>query len=44
LPWTANAPEAIGRLMQAEAVDGVITDRPDVARDVREALTRQKQF
>jgi glycerophosphoryl diester phosphodiesterase len=38
LPWTANAPDPIGRLMQAEAVVGVITDRPDVARDVRDAL------
>lgn len=35
LPWTADAPRAIRRLLRAGA-DGVISNRPEVARAVRE--------
>jgi len=33
IPWTANTPEDIARLIDS-GVDGLITDRPDVARSV----------
>jgi glycerophosphoryl diester phosphodiesterase len=33
IPWTVNRPEDIGR-MAALGVDGLITDRPDIARAV----------
>lgn len=36
VPWTVNTPEAIGRLI-AWGVDGVCTDRPDIARGVMRA-------